>query len=78
MLKDLWDLCFLEKQKSFDIHIREFSYCVKTCYYISTEKKTWFESKKVCQDQGADLLKIDDREEQVWLFINIEQFVCIE
>ncbi|XP_024154114.1 C-type lectin domain family 17, member A-like [Oryzias melastigma] len=34
------------------------------CYYKSTEKKTWFDSRIFCQDKGSDLLVINSKEEQ--------------
>lgn len=44
----------------------EWSCCRKMCYYILTEEKTWEESKKACEDCEASLIKIDDKEEQVY------------
>uniref|UniRef100_A0A673KBA9 C-type lectin domain-containing protein n=1 Tax=Sinocyclocheilus rhinocerous TaxID=307959 RepID=A0A673KBA9_9TELE len=35
-----------------------------SCYYISSEKKSWTESKRYCMERGAGLIIINNREEQ--------------
>uniref|UniRef100_A0A7N6B6Z6 C-type lectin domain-containing protein n=1 Tax=Anabas testudineus TaxID=64144 RepID=A0A7N6B6Z6_ANATE len=35
------------------------------CYYFSTSKSTWYQSRDYCRCKGGDLVKIDSREEQV-------------
>uniref|UniRef100_A0A3Q1HFQ9 C-type lectin domain-containing protein n=1 Tax=Anabas testudineus TaxID=64144 RepID=A0A3Q1HFQ9_ANATE len=35
------------------------------CYYFSTSKSTWNQSRDDCRHGGGDLVKIDSREEQV-------------
>nr|XP_060616940.1 perlucin-like protein [Anolis sagrei ordinatus] len=37
------------------------------CYYFSEERKTWFESRKFCQKESADLVVIDHKEKQTFL-----------
>ncbi|XP_063321753.1 asialoglycoprotein receptor 2-like [Pelmatolapia mariae] len=38
-----------------------------SCYFKSTERKTWYESRKLCQDKGADLVMINSKEEQEFI-----------
>ncbi|XP_038580079.1 NKG2-A/NKG2-B type II integral membrane protein-like isoform X1 [Micropterus salmoides] len=40
-----------------------------SCYFKSNEKKTWYESRRDCQEKGADLVIINNEEEQVSVFV---------
>uniref|UniRef100_A0A3P9DRJ1 C-type lectin domain-containing protein n=1 Tax=Maylandia zebra TaxID=106582 RepID=A0A3P9DRJ1_9CICH len=39
-----------------------------SCYFKYTEWKTWSDSRRACQDKGADLVMINSKEEQVDTF----------
>ncbi|XP_064781984.1 CD209 antigen-like [Oncorhynchus masou masou] len=39
-----------------------------SCYFLSTESKTWNESRKDCLERGADLVIINSDKEQEFLF----------
>uniref|UniRef100_A0A8C1KJ92 C-type lectin domain-containing protein n=1 Tax=Cyprinus carpio TaxID=7962 RepID=A0A8C1KJ92_CYPCA len=42
----------------------EWTYYQYSFYYMSTEKKTWTESRRYCTERGADLIIINNKEEQ--------------
>ncbi|XP_036000718.1 C-type lectin domain family 4 member A-like [Fundulus heteroclitus] len=45
------------------------------CYKFSTRKSSWNESRDSCKDLGGDLVKIDSREEQMFLFGRLSNFM---
>uniref|UniRef100_A0A3Q2QIP2 CD209 antigen-like n=1 Tax=Fundulus heteroclitus TaxID=8078 RepID=A0A3Q2QIP2_FUNHE len=44
-------------------------------YFFSTDESSWNESRRSCQDLGGDLVKIDSREEQVFLEIRLRSLM---
>ncbi|XP_064782787.1 CD209 antigen-like protein E [Oncorhynchus masou masou] len=74
-------------QTERDVLSGRLSNCKQTCpegwqkfesswYFLSTETKTWEESRKDCLERGADLVIIDSRNEQKFLF-NLKKRVWI-
>uniref|UniRef100_A0A3P9ILM2 C-type lectin domain-containing protein n=1 Tax=Oryzias latipes TaxID=8090 RepID=A0A3P9ILM2_ORYLA len=49
-----------------------------SCYYESTEKKNWTDSRSFCQDKGFDLVVVNSKEEQVGVFTLVpSSFLCL-
>ncbi|XP_016522675.1 CD209 antigen-like protein E isoform X3 [Poecilia formosa] len=58
--KNLSDLTCLKCEAGWEPH-------GGNCYYFSTSKSSWTDSRRSCTDLGSDLVKIDSREEQMFL-----------
>ncbi|XP_054974435.1 C-type lectin domain family 7 member A-like [Sorex araneus] len=58
--------------KYCDIYPGKWSCCEKSCYYLSTEEKTWEQSKKSCQGLESTLIKITGKEEQRFIQLKIK------
>nr|QYY47516.1 CD209 [Ctenopharyngodon idella] len=57
----------LSKNDDLIKHLHEMDvwiYYQSSFYYISSEKKSWTESRKYCTERGADLIIINNKEEQ--------------
>ncbi|XP_029605226.1 uncharacterized protein LOC115191578 [Salmo trutta] len=51
-------------------------YFDSSLYFLSTEKKTWEKSRQDCLERGADLVIINSREEQTFLFnLNLKAWI---
>uniref|UniRef100_A0A3B3I4W1 C-type lectin domain-containing protein n=1 Tax=Oryzias latipes TaxID=8090 RepID=A0A3B3I4W1_ORYLA len=49
-----------------------------SCYYKSTEQKTWIDSRSFCQFVGSDLVVVNSKEEQVGVFTLVpSSFLCL-
>ncbi|XP_043993648.1 C-type lectin domain family 4 member E-like isoform X1 [Gambusia affinis] len=47
----------------------------ESCYFFSTNKSSWTDSRRSCTDLGSDLVKIDSREEQMFLEIRLKETI---
>ncbi len=47
------------------------------CYFLSTERKTWEDSRKDCQSKNADLVVINSEQEQVQNSKSVVGVVCM-
>ena len=43
------------------------------CYVVVTDQKKWEDAKDACVAMGKNLWKIDDAEEDAWMFEQISQ-----
>ncbi|KAK2810631.1 hypothetical protein Q5P01_000378 [Channa striata] len=60
MRKNLTDETCLKCEEGWEHH-------GPTCYYFSTNRSSWNQSREECRGRGGDLVQIDSREEQTFL-----------
>ncbi|XP_036439660.1 CD209 antigen-like protein A [Colossoma macropomum] len=85
-MRNQMDLLQKEKnrlqQKLNDLHtcnVTGWLYFKSSFYYISTEKKSWDDSRQYCRERGADLVIINSSEEQDFLaniLVSIKSFIA--
>ncbi|XP_032436980.1 CD209 antigen-like protein E [Xiphophorus hellerii] len=46
-----------------------------SCYFFSNSTSTWTDSRRSCADLGSDLVKINNREEQMFLEIRLRETI---
>ncbi|XP_067290305.1 CD209 antigen-like protein E [Pseudorasbora parva] len=59
---ELWKS--LSEMGNLELQLNEWMYYKFHLYFISSEKKNWTESRRYCRERGADLIIINNREEQ--------------
>ncbi|KAA0703960.1 Collectin-12 Collectin placenta protein 1 [Triplophysa tibetana] len=52
------------QMKNLQMYLDDWIYYQFSFYYISTEWKSWDDSRRYCRDRGADLIIINSKEEQ--------------
>ncbi|XP_042362348.1 natural killer cells antigen CD94-like [Plectropomus leopardus] len=48
------------------------------CYFKSTERKSWTESKRDCQSRGADLVVINDKAEHDFVSEHVDSWIGLQ
>ncbi|ROI89227.1 C-type lectin domain family 4 member E [Anabarilius grahami] len=68
---------FISKNENLQMSLGKLDgwiYYQSSLYFISSEKRNWAESRRYCTERGADLIIINDREEQEFVKNSFDGF----
>ncbi|XP_056598064.1 C-type lectin domain family 4 member D-like [Triplophysa dalaica] len=63
----------LIKSHPFHLSMNGWTAHDRNCYFFSSEKQTWFESRRSCEDLDAHLITINEEKEHVFIASHIKE-----